>query len=974
MRKLLLLLFVSFILFTGCEPLVVDDYYYVAYHGNGAEAGYPPIDYNEYTKNSTFTVRDQGSLSLTAYTFVGWNTQADLNGVEYQTGDTGRISNSNIDLYAHWIPSPRYSVTYHAGAATSGTVPVDSGSYLEETTVLGNTGNLSLDNFYFAGWSKNEDGSGTLYTEGETLTFRESDINLYAVFTENEFFTIIYENLSNSSDPIIRDKYYVGESFTLRENPSFTWDNYDFISTDDTFHFRGWYVKNDSFTDSDRFNSGYYFAGETITPTCHLYATAIWRSDSGRIINPGFDFNQQPWEFYVNSESGAAADILLNRDSGQLEIDISSPGVSGKDITLTYGVSLNAFKGYRFWITAHSIEAESIKVTISENGYDRDGDGNTNTVYHSFYSPNNPNFKNEILSTNSGFIQSYADPTALITIELGGCSSDVFFDYLSLDELDDEVSVKKVTYDINLPDQTQNIEQDFYNKVIIYEGSDLFTVAGKIFTGWNTEPDGTGERYTGGVRYNRTNNITLYARWRDSDELLTNGSFDFNLNDWTKNYKDDGVTISSPDNGSVILQKDATSNQYLEANLWQSISDLKENTYYTLTLDITSTNELDFFSGIYCTEASTYYDFDLIKLNTGRHTYTVNLLTPETITTQSPLIKLGIYQEAGTVTIHDASLKENTENDAILTERNRDFVLGGAGWLVYKKNDVQANINFDNNECFVDFTGAIPSNYDDIGILRRDLLLNKDYQFVIKFDAKAASSTDISVQLAGEAGYSIPINPHIYFSEKHTIGTTFTNYTIILPNPPVTDIPGGIAFKFGHSNSDITIKNITVEKQLVTPPALGENHISWGEFNNDFADFIMENTSYQRTTPFENINGELVVTITGDAAQSLSHQHFYVNRYGKYDDLVLVEGKKYRVTFDARSSSNRTIQLGTREGILGGYGYASFGTYIDITTTQSTYSVETTAYKDILAAKLLFNCGGESGILYIDNVSVIEIP
>jgi uncharacterized repeat protein (TIGR02543 family) len=39
------------------------------------------------------------------------------------------------------------------------------------------------------------------------------------------------------------------------------------------------------------------------------------------------------------------------------------------------------------------------------------------------------------------------------------------------------------------------------------------TRAGYIFSGWNTQPDGSGTEYTAATVYNATDNTTLYAQW-----------------------------------------------------------------------------------------------------------------------------------------------------------------------------------------------------------------------------------------------------------------------------------------------------------------------------------------------------------------------------------------------------------------------------------------------------------------------------
>lgn len=77
-----------------------------------------------------------------------------------------------------------YSVTYAAGGASEGSVPVDANSPYEagETvTVLGNTGWLFKSGYNFAGWDSGNDGVKD-YDEDDTFTMPSSDVTLTAVW------------------------------------------------------------------------------------------------------------------------------------------------------------------------------------------------------------------------------------------------------------------------------------------------------------------------------------------------------------------------------------------------------------------------------------------------------------------------------------------------------------------------------------------------------------------------------------------------------------------------------------------------------------------------------------------------------------------------------------------------------------------------------------------------------------------------
>lgn len=64
-------------------------------------SGDVPIDSNKYTKGDSAIVLGIGNLSLKNYTFMGWNTEVNGEGITYKAQDKLTI-NSNIKLYAIW--------------------------------------------------------------------------------------------------------------------------------------------------------------------------------------------------------------------------------------------------------------------------------------------------------------------------------------------------------------------------------------------------------------------------------------------------------------------------------------------------------------------------------------------------------------------------------------------------------------------------------------------------------------------------------------------------------------------------------------------------------------------------------------------------------------------------------------------------------------------------------------------------------
>jgi uncharacterized repeat protein (TIGR02543 family) len=110
---------------------------------------------------------------------------SDGSGTVYTQGQTFAVGSADVTLYAKWATLSTYTVIYNGNGNTGGSVPTDSTNYLPGTnvTVLGNTGNLVRSGYSFTGWTFNSDGSGTVYTQGQTFAVGSADVTLYAKWT-----------------------------------------------------------------------------------------------------------------------------------------------------------------------------------------------------------------------------------------------------------------------------------------------------------------------------------------------------------------------------------------------------------------------------------------------------------------------------------------------------------------------------------------------------------------------------------------------------------------------------------------------------------------------------------------------------------------------------------------------------------------------------------------------------------------------
>ena len=102
---LLLIVVLAVVLFAGCT-LDPDATYSVIYLDNRSTSGFSPIDRNEYKSGDEATVLGPGTLLKEGYTFLRWNTDAKGTGESYSGGDTIKIKNKTVFLYAIWVVKP----------------------------------------------------------------------------------------------------------------------------------------------------------------------------------------------------------------------------------------------------------------------------------------------------------------------------------------------------------------------------------------------------------------------------------------------------------------------------------------------------------------------------------------------------------------------------------------------------------------------------------------------------------------------------------------------------------------------------------------------------------------------------------------------------------------------------------------------------------------------------------------------------
>lgn len=76
--------------------------YSITYDKNNAQATEAPVDGSDYEEGDEVAILGQGTMTLSGYTFEGWNTENDGSGTSYEEGDTFAMGSADVTLYAIW--------------------------------------------------------------------------------------------------------------------------------------------------------------------------------------------------------------------------------------------------------------------------------------------------------------------------------------------------------------------------------------------------------------------------------------------------------------------------------------------------------------------------------------------------------------------------------------------------------------------------------------------------------------------------------------------------------------------------------------------------------------------------------------------------------------------------------------------------------------------------------------------------------
>ena len=248
--------------------------YYVQYNGNGSTGGSTAKSTHTYDTAKALTAN---GFTRTGYQWARWNTNAAGTGTSYSNKQSvNNLTTTNggtVNLYAIWTANT-YTVAYNINGGKGGSTASSTHTYGVAKALTAN-GFTANDGFHFGSWNTQANGSGTKYTDKQSVTnltaTNKGTVTLYAQWDPNSF-TVIFNGNGADAGSMNNQQFKYKETQALTAN-QFTRENYDFV---------GWST-NASATEAD-LEDGANGSALTTTNNGTVTLYAVWKLSVSTIV------------------------------------------------------------------------------------------------------------------------------------------------------------------------------------------------------------------------------------------------------------------------------------------------------------------------------------------------------------------------------------------------------------------------------------------------------------------------------------------------------------------------------------------------------------------------------------------------------------------------------------------------------------------------------------------------------------------
>jgi uncharacterized repeat protein (TIGR02543 family) len=446
--------------------------------------------------------------------FYGWNTAANGTGTSYPPGSYITM-NSNKLLYAQWGNSPLVTVTYNKNGATTGSDASYNYPTGVQVPILGE-GSLTKTGYTFLGWNGAADGAGSLYAPG--YTFTSKTVTLFAQWAPGS--TIKSCAPTTTYATLLSSWYDIPYAQVIADTTSATQTITIYLAA-----YLGLYGGSSG---GQPFGSGIGTGSGPYGIKSFVSKTVI---TSTSIIN-------NTYTTYLNEASNNNYSQTITNGTG-VTYWPTTPGVTISSITFP---SINAGSPYLYSSPAtFNIESSRVSNGCGIGAYPTPFQtGGTVTQFYFFNQGVTLNYSN---GTNTQFVNG---PVSALYKNSSGVLTSIpssIYPYVGLTPTTDNILTAITIIPstgsayVNPPMPSYTVQYDpngatgpsfVYTSIPApqymspYTGTTSITISGNtgslvksgfVFSGWNTQANGTGTPYAALATYNGGASLILYAQW-----------------------------------------------------------------------------------------------------------------------------------------------------------------------------------------------------------------------------------------------------------------------------------------------------------------------------------------------------------------------------------------------------------------------------------------------------------------------------
>lgn len=442
-------------------------------------------------------------------TFKNWNTKADGTGTPYEADKDTLPTGDNLTLYAQWTEG--HTITFNSNNIMA-TGAMDSQFVIDGNTVKLTKNAFTLKNHDFLGWSETADGE-KLYDDEQEVT-PDKDLALYAKWERKA--STVYFDAQGGSGAMSEQTAALGGKITLAKN-SFTYGDYLFAGWADV---KGGDVK--------------YQDGQTIdTPAEDITLYAVWKYQ----ITVSFDKNSD----------GAGGSMANQTVPGGMTFKLNKNTFTAPALSVFNGWnpvrdgSGNDGKNYEDGANITLSEDTTLYAQWKRTAYTVTYVGNGGTG--SMSSQTIP-LKGAVAISQNGFTAPYGkaflgwseDPDA--TEEDPAYNPGQKLEASTLEARNEDLTLYAVWGEIitvnfyptngqQTGTGTMAAQQLVRGKADSLNANKFTAPTDYKFTGWNTQPDGSGTAYADSYAFTKDEIkalptvLSLYAQWERSAYNVT---------------------------------------------------------------------------------------------------------------------------------------------------------------------------------------------------------------------------------------------------------------------------------------------------------------------------------------------------------------------------------------------------------------------------------------------------------------------